>query len=340
MTPPSFTSGELADRFGLELRGDAGLRIDGVATLARAEAGQLAFLANPRYRGRLATSRAGAVVARAADAGGAPVPVLVANDPYAAFARIAALFEPVAERPPGVHPSADVAVDAIIDPGAHIGPFVSIGARSRVDAGAVIGPGCAIGEDCVIGAGSELVARVTLVTRVRLGRRVRVHPGAVLGADGFGLAMDGGRWLKIPQLGGVSVGDDCEIGANTCIDRGALDDTVLEEDVRLDNLVQIGHNVRIGAHTAMAGCVAVAGSARIGGYCLIGGGAGIVGHIELCDRVTVTAMSLVTHSIREPGEYSSGTPLMENLDWRKSAARFKQLDKLFRGLRGGGKESP
>ena len=156
------------------------------------------------------------------------------------------------------------------------------------------------------------------------------YTAAVLGADGFGLAMEGGRWLKVPQLGGVAVGDDCEIGANTTIDRGALDDTVLEEDVRLDNQIQIGHNVHIGAHTAMAGCSAIAGSARIGRYCLIGGGAGVLGHLELCDRVIVTAMSLVTHSIREPGEYSSGTPLMDNRSWRKSAARFKQLDSIAR----------
>ena len=335
---PSITVAALAERFGLELRGDGRASIDGVGTLDKAGPSQVAFLANPRYRGRLPSSRAGAIVARAADAYMSPVPVLVADDPYAAFARIAALFEPSAPHPPGIHASAAIAPDAIVDPSAHVGPFASIGARTRVDAGAVIGPGCVIGDDCMVGAGSELVARVTLVTRVRLGRRVRIHPGAVLGADGFGLAMEAGRWLKIPQMGGVSVGDDCEIGANTCIDRGALDDTVLEEDVRLDNLIQVGHNVRIGAHTAMAGCVAVAGSARIGRYCLVGGGAGIVGHIEVCDRVTVTAMSLVTHSIREPGEYSSGTPLMDNRDWRKSAARFKQLDKLFRGLRGGDKE--
>ena len=189
-----------------------------------------------------------------------------------------------------------------------------------------------------VGAGSELIARVTLVTRVRLGQRVRIHPGAVLGADGFGLAMQDGHWIKVPQLGGVVVGDDCEIGANTCIDRGALDDTVLEEDVRIDNLVQIGHNVRIGAHTAMAGCSAAAGSAKIGRYCLIGGAAGVLGHLEVCDQTVITAMSLVTHSIREPGEYSSGTPLMDNRSWRKSAARFKQLDSLFRGLRRGKEE--
>ena len=218
----------------------------------------------------------------------------------------------------------------MVSPGAHIGPFTSIGARTTIGAGAVVGPGCVIGDDCELGEGCELQARVTLLTRVRLGKRVRILPGAVLGAAGFGLAMEHGRWLNVPQLGGVVVGDDCEIGANTTIDRGALGDTVLEEDVRLDNQIQVGHNVRIGAHTAMAGCSAVAGSARIGRYCLVGGGAGVLGHLEVCDRVVITAMSLVTHSLREPGEYSSGTPLMDNRSWRKSAARFKQLDRMAR----------
>jgi UDP-3-O-[3-hydroxymyristoyl] glucosamine N-acyltransferase len=195
-----------------------------------------------------------------------------------------------------------------------------------------------------VGAGSELVARVTLVTRVRLGQRVRVHPGAVLGADGFGLALERPpegepHWIKVPQLGGVVIGDDCEIGANTTIDRGALDDTELEHDVRLDNQIQIGHNVTIGAHTAMAGCVAVAGSARIGRYCLIGGGAGVVGHIRIGDQVTVTAMSLVTHSLDGPGQFSSGTPIQENRAWRRNAARFKQLDALARRLTSHSKDS-
>ncbi len=335
----TFTAAGLAQRFGLDVVGDGDIAVAGVATLAGAKPGQLGFLANPRYRGQLASTGASVVVMRADDAIDAPMTALVARDPYAAFARIAALFEPVAEQPPGIHASAVIAADAVIDPSAHIGPFVSIGARSHVGAGVVIGPGSVIGEDCVVGAGSELIARVTLVTRVRLGQRVRIHPGAVLGADGFGLAMAEGRWLKVPQLGGVLVGDDCEIGANTCIDRGALEDTVLEEDVRLDNQIQVGHNVYIGAHTAMAGCSAVAGSARIGRYCLIGGAAGVLGHLEITDQVVVTAMSLVTHSIREPGEYSSGTPLMDNRSWRKNAARFKQLDKLFRGMRSGDKES-
>ncbi len=323
---------QIAEEFGLSLAGEPATRITGVATLATAGPGQLAFLANPKYRGQLASTRAAAVVLSADAAADSPVPVLIARNPYASFAQIAARFEPRPERPPGIHPSAVVDASAEVDPSAHIGPFVVIGARSRVAAAAVIGAHSAIGEDCVVGPGCHLVARVTLVTRVRLGARVLIHPGAVLGADGFGLAMDQGAWLKVPQLGGVIVGDDCEVGANTTIDRGALGDTVIEEDVRLDNQIQIAHNVHIGAHTAMAGCSAVAGSARIGRYCLIGGAAGVLGHLEICDRVTITAMSLVSHSIREPGEYSSGTPLMDNRAWRKSAVRFKQLDELARSL--------
>lgn len=339
MQTSDHTAAALAERFDLTLHGDGERRIDGVATLARAGASQLAFLANPRYRSQLVDSGAGLVVMRAEDAEGYAGNALIAKDPYSAFAKIAALFDHRPAAVAGIHTSAVVDPSAEVSADASIGPFVCIGPRTRVDAGAVVGPGCIIGEDCVIGAGSELSARVTLVRRVRLGQRVLIHPGAVLGADGFGLAMEHGRWLKLPQLGGVVIGDDCEIGANTTIDRGALDDTTLEEDVRLDNQIQIGHNARIGAHTAMAGCSAVAGSATIGRYCLIGGGAGILGHLEVCDRVVITAMSLVTSSIREPGEYSSGTPLMDNRSWRKSAARFKQLDALARQVGGRNKES-
>jgi UDP-3-O-[3-hydroxymyristoyl] glucosamine N-acyltransferase len=252
------TAGALAARFGLSLRGDAGAPVAGVATLADARADQLAFLANPRYRSQLAGTHAGVVVCRAEDADAFERTVLVARDPYTAFAKIAALFEPATVREAGVHPSAWVHPDASVAADAAVGPHCSIGARARIGAGAMLGPGCVVGEDCVVGPGCELVARVTLVVRVRLGARVRIHPGAVLGADGFGLAMDRPEdgephWIKVPQLGGVVVGDDCEIGANTTIDRGALDDTVLEHDVRLDNQIQIGHNAHIGAHTAMAG---------------------------------------------------------------------------------------
>ncbi|WP_295960108.1 UDP-3-O-(3-hydroxymyristoyl)glucosamine N-acyltransferase [uncultured Xanthomonas sp.] len=332
MNTSTYTADEIAERFGLQVHGDGSVTVRGVATLAQAGPGQLSFLANPRYRAQLADSTAAIVVLRADDAEAAPGTALIARDPYVAFAKIAALFDVAPLRPPGIHPSASIDPSAQVAPSAHIGAFVSIGARSVVGEGCVIGPGCVIGEDCQIGAGSELLARVTLVTRVRLGQRVRVHPGAVLGADGFGLAMDAGRWIKVPQLGGVRIGDDCEIGANTCVDRGALEDTTLEEDVRLDNLVQVAHNVHIGAHSAIAGCTGIAGSAKIGRYVMLGGAVGVVGHLEICDKVVVTGKSVVRNSIHEPGEYSSGTPLTDNRTWRKNAARFKQLDALARRI--------
>lgn len=332
MNTPSYTAHDIAERFGLQLHGDGGVAVHGVATLAHAGAGQLSFLANPRYRAQLADSAAAVVVLRADDAEAAPGTALIARDPYVAFAKIAALFDVAPARPPGIHPSASIDPSAQVAASAHIGAFVSIGARSVIGDGCVIGPGCVIGDDCQVGDGCELIARVTLVTRVRLGKRVRIHPGAVLGADGFGLAMDAGRWIKVPQLGGVNIGDDCEIGANACVDRGALEDTTLEEDVRLDNLVQIAHNVHIGAHSAIAGCTGIAGSAKIGRYCMLGGAVGVVGHLEICDKVVITGKSVVRNSIHEPGEYSSGTPLTDNRTWRKNAARFKQLDALARRI--------
>ncbi|MCS3845300.1 UDP-3-O-[3-hydroxymyristoyl] glucosamine N-acyltransferase [Xanthomonas campestris] len=333
------TASEIAAQFGLTVVGDGATEVSGVATLAHAGTGQLSFLANPRYRPQLAETQASVVILRADDAESAQGTALVAKDPYTAFAKIAALFDVAPVRAPGIHASAVIDPTATVSPTAHVGPFVSIGAGSRVGDGCVIGAGSIIGEDCVVDDGCELIARVTLVTRVRLGKRVRVHPGAVIGADGFGLAMDAGHWIKVPQLGGVVIGDDCEIGANTCIDRGALEDTVLEEDVRVDNLVQIAHNCRIGAHSAIAGCTGIAGSAKIGRYCLLGGHVGVVGHLEICDKVVITGKSVVRNSIHEPGEYSSGTPLTDNRTWRKNAARFKQLDALARRILAVGKEN-
>jgi UDP-3-O-[3-hydroxymyristoyl] glucosamine N-acyltransferase len=319
--------GELAARLGLQLKGDPQRSVTALATLDGAGPTELSFFANPRYRPQLRQTAAAAVILRPADAADCPVDCIYSEQPQLAFARLAELFERVEPVLPGIHPSAVIDASARVDASASIGPFVQIGPRSIVDARVQIGAGSVIGPDCRIGADSRLVARVTLVTRVSLGARVLIHPGAVIGADGFGLVPDQTGWRKVPQLGGVVIGDDCEIGANTTIDRGALGDTVLEQDVRLDNQIQIGHNVHIGAHTAMAGCSAAAGSARIGRHCLIGGGAGVLGHLELCDRVTITAMSLVTHSIKQPGEYSSGVPLMENRRWRRAAVRFKQLDR-------------
>ncbi len=332
MNAIQYTVAELAERFELTFSGDGARVIDGVGTLAGAGPGQLSFLSNGRYAVQLAATRAGVVVLREENLADCPGTALVAADPYVAYARIAALFERLPAAPPGVHPSAVVAAGAQISASASIGPCCVIEDGVVIEDGAVLGPHCTIGESCIVGAQSRLVSRVTLVTRVTLGKRVLVHPGAVIGSDGFGLAFDGDRWIKLPQLGGVRIGDDCEIGANTTIDRGAVDDTVLEEDVRLDNQIQIAHNVHVGAHTAMAGCAAVAGSAKIGRYCMIGGNAGVLGHLELADRVTITAKSLVTHSIREPGEYSSGVPLQDNRQWRRNAARFKHLDEFARRL--------
>lgn len=320
----------LAERFGLDLRGDGTMAITGVGTLAGATPEQLSFLANPHYRTQLATSRAGAVVLRSDDVQHCLGASLIASDPYVAFAKIAALFDSTPAAAAGIHPSAVIAAGARVAASASVGPLCTLETGAVVEDGAVLGPHCVIGRDCIVGAQSRLVARVVLVARVTLGKRVLVHPGAVIGADGFGLAFEQDHWIKVPQLGGVRIGDDCEIGANTTIDRGALEDTVLEEDVRLDNQIQIAHNVHIGAHTAMAGCAAVAGSAKIGRYCLIGGGAGILGHLSVADRVTITARALVTHSIHTAGEYSSGVPLQESRQWRRSAARFKHLDDLFR----------
>lgn len=327
----------LASRFGLELHGDGNREIHGVGTLAAATAQQLSFLSNPHYRAQLAGCKAAAIIVNADAAADCPGACLIAKDVYLAFAKIAALFERTAAIVAGIHPTAVIAPSANIAADASIGPHCVVEDDAQIDARVVVGPHCVVGHRCHVGAQSHLVARVTLVRDVRLGKRVLVHPGAVIGADGFGLAFDrqngdGGSWIKVPQLGGVRIGDDCEIGANTTIDRGALEDTVLEDDVRLDNQIQIAHNVHIGAHTALAGCAAVAGSTTIGRYCLIGGGAGILGHLTVADRVTITARTLVTHSIQAAGEYSSGVPLQENRAWRRNAARFKHLDELARRI--------
>jgi UDP-3-O-[3-hydroxymyristoyl] glucosamine N-acyltransferase len=337
MSVITYTVADIAERFGLEWKGDGARAIAGVGTLAGARGDQLSFLSNSKYAAQLHATSAGVVVLREESVADCPTSALIARDPYVAYARIAALFEKLPAAPLGVHASAVVSPGAQVSASASIGPCCVIEDGAVIEDGVVLGPYCMVGEECTVGAQSRLVARVTLVTRVTLGKRVLVHPGAVIGSDGFGNAFDRdgpdhGRWVKLPQLGGVRIGDDCEIGANTTIDRGALEDTVLEEDVRLDNQIQIAHNVYVGAHTAMAGCAAVAGSARIGRYCMIGGNAGVLGHLELADRVTITAKSLVTHSIREPGEYSSGVPLQENRLWRKNAARFKHLDEYARRL--------
>jgi len=323
---------ELASRFGATLQGDGARTITGVGTLQDAGSGQIAFLANPRYRRYLAGTHAAAVILHEADAAACPVPALLAADPYVLYARIASLFAPAELIEPGVADNAWLDPAAQVDAGAQVAPGAVIHAGAVVAASAYIGPNCVVGEQAQIGAGSRLLANVSIGRAVVLGKRVLVHPGAVIGADGFGLANDQGRWLKVPQLGSVQIGDDCEIGANTTIDRGALGDTILEEGVKLDNQIQIAHNVFIGAHTAIAGCTAIAGSTRIGRSCMIAGAVGITGHLEICDRVTITAMTLVTHSITSPGVYSGSLPIDNAQTWRKNSARYRQLDNMARRL--------
>ena len=329
--------GELAGLLGGELRGDPELRIHRLAPLDSADAQAIAFLSNPRYQAQLGQTQAGCVIVSPAlaDAAAARGAALVCADPYHAFARLTQWWAARTRRPAvaGVHASAVVEEGARIDATASVGAMAFVGRGAQIAAGAVVGPQCHVGEDAVVGERTWLKARVMLSDACRIGARGIVHGGAVIGADGFGFAPHQGRWDKIEQLGTVQIGDDVEIGANTCIDRGALDDTVLADGVKLDNLVQIGHNVRIGAHTAFAGCVGVAGSARIGAHCTAGGGAIILGHLEIVDHVHITAATLITRSIHKPGQYSGAFPFDDNASWEKNAATLRQLYTLRERLR-------
>ncbi|MGY2281685.1 UDP-3-O-(3-hydroxymyristoyl)glucosamine N-acyltransferase [Pseudomonas gingeri] len=325
--------GQLAEILGATLRGDPEREITGLATLQEAGPAQLSFLANPQYRKYLTDCQAGAVLLKAADAEAYAGDSLVVPDPYMAYARISHQFDPKPKAPAGIHPSAVVAADAFVDPRASIGAFVVIESGARIGAGVTIGAQCFIGARCEIGEGGWLAPRVTLYHDVRIGKRVVIQSGAVLGGEGFGFANQKGVWHKIAQIGGVLVGDDVEIGVNTAIDRGALADTIIGNGVKLDNQIQIAHNVQVGDHTAMAACCGISGSTKIGKHCMLAGGVGLVGHIEICDNVFLTGMTMVTHSITEPGSYSSGTAMQPAAEWRKSAARIRQLDDIARRLR-------
>ena len=329
----SVSLGELAVRFGCELRGDPATGIERVATLANADARSLAFLANPRYRAQLADTRAAAVVTSATEAPGCKAALLVCENPYATYARIAALLHPPPPLVPGVHPTAIVAASARIDPSAEVGAYAAIGARATIGARAFIGPHCELDEGVNLAADVRLTARVTLGPGVQIGARSVLQPGTVIGADGFGFAPDKGTWLKVPQVGSVHVGADVEVGANTTIDRGAIEDTVLEDGVKLDNLIMIGHNVRIGAHTAIAACTGISGSVSIGKRCMIGGMVGIAGHLSIADDVVITAKSSVSHSITAAGVYSSTLPTEEARAWRRLVARFKRSGALEERVR-------
>jgi len=324
------TLGELAARFGLELRGDPDRVVSGVAALGEAGPGDVSFLANPKFRRFLPDTSAGVVILDRAAADACPVPALVTANPYAAYARVAAWLCPPAAHPaPGIHPSAVVEKGATLDAGVAIGPQAYVSAGVVLGPGVIVGPGSVLDGRIDVGSNTRLSARVTLIAQVSVGARCLIHPGVVLGADGFGLAPDRDGWVKVPQLGGVKVGNDVEIGANTTIDRGAIGDTVIEDGVKLDNQIQIGHNVRIGAHTAIAACVGVAGSTTIGKRCMIGGGAGFAGHIEVADDVVINGYAMVTRSLtKKGGQYASGLPVDEVHVWRHMVGRVKRLERL------------
>lgn len=326
------TLGQLAEFLGATLRGPADKQITGLATLQEAGPSQVSFLANPQYRKFLPATQAAAVLLKPADAEGYAGDALMIADPYLAYARISHLFDPKPKATAGIHPTAVVAGDAVVDAAASIGPYAVIESGARIAAGVTIGAHCFIGARSVIGEGGWLAPRVTLYHDVRIGQRVVIQSGAVLGGEGFGFANEKGVWQKIAQIGGVTIGDDVEIGVNTAIDRGAMDDTRIGNGVKLDNQIQIAHNVQVGDHTAMAACVGISGSAKIGKHCMLAGGVGLVGHIEICDGVFITGMTMVTRSITEPGSYSSGTAMQPAAEWRKSAARIRQLDDMSRRL--------
>jgi UDP-3-O-[3-hydroxymyristoyl] glucosamine N-acyltransferase len=320
--------GELAVRFGCELRGDPDTCVDHVATLTGADARSVSFLANPRYKSQLAQTQAAVVVLDKAAASYCPSAALICANPHAAFARIASVLHPRPHGPAGIHAAAIVAESARIDPSAHVGPSCVIGERVVIGPRTFVGPHCVLEDEVTLAEDIYLAARVTLCRSVQIGARTIVQPGAVIGGDGFGFAPERGRWIKVPQVGTVRVGPDVEIGANTTIDRGAVEDTVIEEGVKLDNLIMIAHNVHVGAHTAIAALTGVSGSTTIGKRCQIAGEVAIGGHLSICDDVVLLGTTMVSHSITEPGVYSSGIPLEKAPVWRRMVARFKRLDRL------------
>ena len=325
--------GDLAEAIGARLEGDPEIRILGVGSLEHAGPGDISFLGNPKYQRFLGQTRASAVILAPSQAGPSAAALLFSENPHLAYAKAASRIYPEPANPQGCHASAVVAVTAQLHPSAWVGPCAVVGERVRVGAQVVIGPGCVVEDECQIGDQCRLVAHVTLCHGTRLGRRCLIHPGAVVGSDGFGMANDNGRWVRVPQLGRVLIGDDVEIGANTTVDRGALEDTVLEDGVKLDNLVHIAHNVSVGEHTAMAATAAVAGSTKIGRHCLIGGMTGMAGHLTIGDNVQFTGASQVTRSFKQAGVYSGNLPAMDNGEWRKAIARIRHLDEMAKRLK-------
>jgi len=304
-----------------------------VDTLRRAGDGSLCFFADRKYRAELRETKASAVIVAERDLELCPVAALVSSNPYLTYAFAARLLHPPRAVVGGRHPSAVVADSARVDPSAWIGATAVVDAGAEIGPRVLVGPGSIVETGCRIGADSRLVARVTLCEGTQIGKRVLIQPGAVIGREGFGFAKDGERWIRIPQIGRVCLGDDVEIGANTTVDRGAIEDTVIADGAKLDNLIQIGHNCSIGANTAMAACSGISGSTRIGRNCTIGGAVGMAGHLEIGDDVHFTGMAMVTRSFTEPGVYSSGIPAMPSTEWRRNAVRFRRLDDFARRLK-------
>ena len=324
---------EIAARLGGRVLGDAEVRITQIATLEAAQPDQISFLTNSKYRAQLASTQAGAVILAESDADATSLPRIISDNPYAYFARVSDLLNPLPQVVPGVHPSAIIGADAQISDTASIAATAVIGAGAKIGAHSVIGAGCCIGDNVVIGNRARLYPRVVIYHDCVIGDDLIAHSGVVIGADGFGIALDQGRWIKIPQIGRVVIGNAVEIGANTTIDRGALNDTVIEDGVKLDNQIQVAHNVHIGAHTAIAGCVGIAGSTSIGRHCKIGGSAGILGHLKVADHVEIAAFTLIGKSIREAGSYAAIFPFSKAEDWRKNAVHLRHLDDLAKRIK-------
>lgn len=322
------TLGELAERFDCELIGDAAVSIDSVGSLRTAGASAISFLGNSRLKSQLSTTNAAAVICRKDDAVDAACAVLVHEDPYACYARVASLVHPGPEYAPGVHQSAVIDATAEVSASAHVAANAVVEANTRVGERSYIGPGVVVGPDCEIGNDCRLLANATFVRAVTTGDRCTFHSGSVVGSDGFGNAMTPDGWIKVPQLGGVVIGDDVEVGAGTTIDCGALDDTIIGNGVRLDNQIQIAHNVHVGDHTAMAAGAAVAGSTRIGARCMLAGMVGVAGHLDICDGVTVLGKAMVSKNITQPGAYASMFPVEDARTWNRRVASLRRIDKL------------
>lgn len=322
-----FSLGEIVEILGGELLGNDEA-ITGVASLSSAQPGQISFLTDGKYRLLLSSTKASAVIIGAEHRNDADLPRIVTQNPYAYFARVAALFNPLPAPVRGISPSAAIDGSASIPPSCSIASHVVIGKHVVLGDNVVIGPGCVIEDDAVIGEHTRLDANVVIHHACVVGNYCHLFAGCVIGADGFGYAEDHGSWVKIPQIGKVVIEDNVDVGANTTIDRGALDDTVIGQGVKLDNLVQIGHNCRIGAHTVIAGCVGIAGSARIGRHCRIGGAAMILGHLDIADRITISPGSMITRSLIKPGTYTALMPFQQHEEWLKTAAAVRQLGKL------------